>query len=72
MKTNPNENTVAGIDDAPGTGLTKRELFAIHALQGLLSAAQDHQSGAYTIATKAVTLADSLILALNNLETSQP
>ncbi len=69
MKTNPNENIVAGIDDAPGTGLTKREYFSALALQGLLSAARDHNSGAYSIATKAVTLADSLILALN--ETSK-
>jgi hypothetical protein len=71
MKTNPDDNAFSV--DAKSSGMTKRELFTSHALAGLLSATdRDDHAGAYTLACRAVTLADSLILALNNLQPPVP
>lgn len=66
VKTNPNDY----VDVTHQRSLTKREYFSAVALQGLLS--HDPHDGPYTVATRAVTMADSLILALNNLEIPQP
>lgn len=66
MKTNPFDlvfPTEATNSYEPG--LTKREYFAALALQGLLAAGRDHNSGQAGISEKAVLLSDSLINQLN-------
>lgn len=45
--------------------ITKRELFAAMAMQGMLAAAATHVSNPHTLAPVAVACADALIAALN-------
>lgn len=61
------DNTLAFASDY-STGLTKRELFAAMAMQGLLSNPEVHKAGGYTradLAAESVMQADALIEALN-------
>lgn len=67
MKTEPDSHVYPKTFDAKG-GMTKRELFAMSAMQGLMSA--ENESNAGFVSTRAlcdyaVTVADSLIEALN-------
>lgn len=70
--TNPND-TAFPDQHLIGQGLTKREFFAVMALQGLLSDRQHAIKMQYTydaFTNRAVKLADELIKELNKNETN--
>ena len=59
-----------GLCPTVGTGLTKREMFAMHAMQGLLSSASDSNGiwtneGPELVANEAVRFADALLAELD-------
>jgi len=61
--TDGNQNAYAIGTNYPG--LTKRELFAAMAMQGLLAADPGYSLTSLNVATYALEQADDLILALN-------
>lgn len=67
MKINPDASAFGHGDHHHGgaPGLTKREYFAAHALQGLLASGAHNKWTCEDAAHDAVLLADALIKALN-------
>lgn len=63
------EDLTAGGRFVPADGLTKREMFAIHAMQGLLASSSDNNgqwthTGPNDMAREAVEFADALLKEL--------
>jgi len=63
------EDLTAGGRFVPADGLTKREMFAMHAMQGLLASASDSDgqwtnAGPDNVAFEAVAIADALLKEL--------
>lgn len=54
-----------GSGTGAGTGLTKREVFAMHAMQGLCANTKFYDCPAETLAEYSIQQADALIAALN-------
>lgn len=69
MKTHSNEpiNSIPDLNNHPSDwyGLTKREYFAAMAMQGIISNPNNHYVTSYSIAERAVQIADALIEQLN-------
>ena len=66
----PTEGGVTAHNTEPTYGLTKREMFAMHAMQGLLSSSSDSDGiwtneGPSFIASEAVAFADALLAELD-------
>lgn len=57
------------VEGHPYPGLTKREMFAMHAMQGLLSNSTEWAEVHYELSRKAVDIADVLLAQLE--ETNQ-
>ncbi len=68
MKTEPNDNALPTTGNGPTDGLTKRELLAAMAMQGLL-AWSNRENQPMDYAVDSVRQADNLIAALNTSKT---